>query len=233
MLAKLSAILDLGARAGGLGAHLRERPEPALAQLEVLTRHAAHGDGGARDVLVAHAFLRVTRDELALEDLHALAIERGHVLAARLFRSDGPLRAMGAHGRLPEPITPVSSVYRFEATMHDPRLSRLGARLRTVDLRERLLRDPRAEVVAHLLSHDALSLGDVVRLAARRPSSPAVARTIAASRWLGQQRVREALVCNPYVETWLSLVLLPTVARGICRGAHVDPELVRFEAQLR
>jgi hypothetical protein len=233
VLAKLSAVLDLGARAGGLGAHLRERPEAALAELDVLTRHAARGDGGARDVLVAHAFLRVTHGELPLAELRALAIDRGQARAARLFRSDGPLRTMGAHGRLPEPIAPVSSVYRFEATMHDPRISRLGAQLRTVDLRERLLRDPRADVVLHLLSHDALSLADVVRIAARRPTTPAIARTLAASRWLGQQRVREALVCNPYVDTWLSMVLLPTVRRGICRGAHVDPELARFEAELR
>jgi hypothetical protein len=233
VLAKLSAVLDLGARAGGLGAHLREQPEVTLTELEVLARHAAHGDGGARDVLVALAFLRVTRGELALDALHALALERGHTLAARLFRRDGALRTMGAHGRLSEPIAPVSSVYRFEATVHDPRLGRIGAQLRTVDLRERLLRDPRADVVLHLLSHDALSLADVVRIAARRPSTPAIARTIAASRWLGHQRVREALVCNPYAETWLSMVLLPTVRRGICRGAHVDPELVQLEAELQ
>lgn len=232
-LAKLAAVLDLGARAGGLGARLSAAPEVSLAELDVLARHAARGRGAARDVLVAFAFLRASRDDLAVAELRALAEARGLPHAAELMRLDGPFRSVGAHGHLAEPTAPISAVYRFEGAIHDPRWGRFAARVRTAVDRERLLRDPRPQVFAHLLAHDALGLADVLRVASRRPSAPSIARTLVASRWLGHQLVREALVGNPYVETWLALALLPTVRLSTIAGASVDPALAAFAAALR
>lgn len=230
-VAGLAKVLDLVARAGGLGARLSAAPEASLIELDVLARHAARGNGGARDVLVAFAFLRATHAHLPIEALHAAATAGGLARAAELLRSDGPFRTMGAHGHLAEPSAPIGAVYRYEEGLRDLSLPRFAARVRFD--RERILRDPRPQVFAHLLAHDALGLAEVLRVASRRPLTKEIARTIVGSRWLGQQRVREALVANPFVETWLALVLLPTVGASILQGAHVDPALPAFAASLR
>jgi hypothetical protein len=63
---------------------------------------------------------------------------------------------------------------------------------------ERLLADPHPAVIARLLANPRLVEEDVLRVAARRPGSPAVLVEIARSpRWIHRPRIRLALVLNP------------------------------------
>ncbi|MBL8716900.1 MAG: hypothetical protein JNL79_12940 [Myxococcales bacterium] len=227
MLTKLSAIPDLHARALALGERLATDPA-ALAELDALVRRAMNGGGPERDVVLALVHLRVTRDDLPIGAWRAEADRRSLVAASLVLRTDGAYRNLRPRGKLSEPTAASSNLVTL-AWKAAPRdlYTRQGQLIRNAPLRERLLRDPRPEVVAALLEIDTTTVADALRVAARRPSSPALARAVAASRWLGQLPVREALVRNPFTETWLSLVLLPTVRRVILLAAPIDPELVR------
>lgn len=224
MITTLAAIPDLPARAAALADRLTRAPTQIVSDLDALVRRAASGAGDARDVLVAFAHLRVTRP-FDLEALRAAAAAQGLERAAMILRDDAAHRALPRHGRLPEPLRPARAVHALSSRAW-PHAARGMWRVHTATTREALLRDPRAAVVGALLDVEGVDLSDVLRLASRRPSTAEIVRTIAASRWLGQLPVREALVRNPFTETWLALVLLPTVRRSALVGAPVDPRLM-------
>lgn len=70
----------------------------------------------------------------------------------------------------------------------------------------------RPRVIEKLLDQRWLRLRDVVLIAARRPTVPALAWAIASrDRWFFQAPVREALAQNPFSPTSLVLALLPAV----------------------
>lgn len=217
-LAALAAISDLRARAAALDLRLRADVRGSAVALEALTRSAAAGDGRSRDVLLAFALLRATRDDPALfSALSAVASELPMV--EPLFRTTSSARAIPRHARI-EPMVPAFAYRALPHLRSAPLPIWLGA------TRERVLRDPRASVVAALLGGAPMELRDVLRIAARRPSSSDVAVAVASSRYLGELSVREALVRNPFTPGWLSLVLLPTV-----RTRLVDLSLAHEEVR--
>lgn len=226
MLGKLAAIPELHARGLALAERLAQEPG-ALAELDGVVRRAVNGSGPDRDVVLALAHARVTRDDLPIGAYRAEADRRALAAASLVLRTDGAYRNLRPRGRLSEPTTPASSLPTLAYRTAPRDLMRAAHRIYTLPLRERLVRDPRPEVVAALLDLDTTTLGDALRIASRRPSSPALSRAVAASRWLGHLPVREALVRNPFTETWLSLVLLPTVRKAILNAAPIDPELLR------
>jgi hypothetical protein len=70
----------------------------------------------------------------------------------------------------------------------------------------------RPRVIEKLLDQRWLRLRDVVLIAARRPTVPALAWAVASrDRWFFQAPVREALAQNPFSPTSLVLALLPAV----------------------
>jgi hypothetical protein len=90
----------------------------------------------------------------------------------------------------------------------------------------RLLRSPELQVIPHLLKNTRLTEADVVRLAARRPTDPAIQREILRSqRWAARYAVKRALVLNPYTPSELALRLLGFLVRA-------DLALVRQTANL-
>ena len=95
-----------------------------------------------------------------------------------------------------------------------------AARGRRRELLDRLLRDPDESVLTILLGNPRITEADVVRLAARRPTTAAAQRTILRSeRFIARYNVKRALVFNPYTPTDLAarlVVLLdaPRSARG-------------------
>jgi hypothetical protein len=75
---------------------------------------------------------------------------------------------------------------------------------------ERLLRDPDAAVLRILLGNPRLTEGDVVRVAARRPTTASAQRAIFASeRFICRYAVKRALVLNPYTPSDLAARLVP------------------------
>lgn len=91
---------------------------------------------------------------------------------------------------------------------------------------ERLLRAPEAPVIEVLLHNPRLTERDVVQLAARRPSDPAVLAEIAASpRWTARKSVRRALVLNPNTPPALGARLLPLLDRRELLLVRASPSL--------
>lgn len=233
MLVHLAAIRELDARA----LVLRERLQSSevLPDLDTVVRRAFGGAGPERDVIFSLAHLRVTEPSLPLEALRATAEREGHDAASMVLRVDGPYR----RASLAEPNLPVSRLFgltrRATQTGWGFTGSRAWVRRVNATARERFLRDPRPAVVATLLTHDTTVLEDVLWLASRRPSSAPILRAIATSPWLRFRGVREALAQNPFTETWLSLILLPTIDTHVLDAASVDPLLVetahRFSAR--
>ncbi len=201
-----------------------------VSELEGVVRRAAAGSGPDRDVLIAFVHARVTRTDLPIDELRARAAEHGLAAAESVLRTDRAHRALGRRGRLPEPLVPARAVagLRYQSVF-----TKQGWRVRSALMRERLLRDPRAVVIGQLLEVQGTTLADVLRLASRRPSTSEIACTIASSPWLGQLAVREALVRNPFTDTWLALAMLPTVRRSVLVAASLDPELTRVARALR
>ncbi len=86
--------------------------------------------------------------------------------------------------------------------------ARKGDRLELDRLRHD--RDPR--VIRALLDHPRLVEGDVIRIAAMRPTSAVILENIAAHpRWGQRYRVRKAIAFNPHTPPALSMQVLPTL----------------------
>lgn len=229
MLGALHTVSDLAARAAAIAERLRG-DSAVVSELESVVRRAAAGSGPDRDVLIAFVRARVTHEDLPIDALRARAVEQGLAAAESVLRSDRAHRALARIGRLPEPLVPARAVFGLR---YQPVFTRQGWRVRSALTRERLLRDPRAVVIGQLLELQGTTLADVLRLASRRPSTPEIVSTIASSPWLGQLSVREALVRNPFTDTWLALAMLPTVRRSVLVAASLDPELTRVARTLR
>ena len=74
----------------------------------------------------------------------------------------------------------------------------------------------------------------MLRVAARRPTTPALAFELASSdRWIQRLEVREAMAQNPFTPTGIVLSLLPSIRRrllGHLRGAGDAHPLVSAAA---
>ncbi len=80
---------------------------------------------------------------------------------------------------------------------------------------ERLARDNDAGVIGNLLANPRITEREVVRLAARRPNSPAILTVVASSRrWIARYAVKKALVNNPDTPISISLSLLKYLLRA-------------------
>jgi hypothetical protein len=96
------------------------------------------------------------------------------------------------------------------------------ARTRRRDLIDRMLRDPDPSVLEILLGNPRLTESDVIRLAARRPTSAEAQRALFRSaRWKSRYPVQRALVLNPYTPSDLAAQLT---------GMLTEPDLRRVEA---
>jgi hypothetical protein len=100
------------------------------------------------------------------------------------------------------------------------------ARGRRRELLDRLLRDPDADVLRILLGNPRITEADVVRLAARRPSTAAAQRVIFQSeRFIARYAVKRALVFNPYTPSDLAVRLTPLLSRPDLSEVARDPTL--------
>lgn len=213
-LRSIPTVKELGLRASVLASELTTEPADRVAEaLEEVALGTEQADDRAREVLAA---LMPTLTDPAqaelVERLRGLAQERSLFALARLLRKRGGLRD-GAH-EVPEPGA------RHPGNMPQGRVLTLGerkalARGRDRFMLDRLLRDPHPQVIRNILGNPRITEDDVVRLAARRPTFPDVQAEIAKSpRWGVRQRVRLALVQNPFTPPAISVPLLPLLVRG-------------------
>jgi hypothetical protein len=91
---------------------------------------------------------------------------------------------------------------------------------------EKLLRDPEPDVVSILLQNPRLIERDVVRLAARRPTTAVLQWQIfAARRWIARYNVKRALVLNPDTPTELAIRLMGFLNARDLRLVRTSPTL--------
>jgi hypothetical protein len=171
----------------------------------------------------------------ALLDEGALGYERHATLyATARAHDDAQLARLLLSSQPPPPGTPKA------AEMPGGRELTLGerksmARGRRRDLLDRLLRDPDESVLTILLGNPRITEDDVVRLAARRPTTAGAQRTILRSeRFIARYNVKRALVFNPYTPTDLAARLVVLLTRPDQHAVAHDPSLndsVREAAQ--
>lgn len=109
------------------------------------------------------------------------------------------------------------------------------ARGRRREVLDRLLRDPDESVLTILLANPRITQDDVVRLAARRPTTAGAQRTILkCERFIARYAVKRALVFNPYTPTDLAARLVVLLTRPDQQAIAQDASLndtVREAAQ--
>jgi hypothetical protein len=100
------------------------------------------------------------------------------------------------------------------------------ARGRRRDVLDRLLRDPDQSVLQILLGNPRITEADVVRLAARRPTTAAAQRAILrCERFIARYSVKRALVLNPYTPTDLASRLVVLLGRLDQKAVAADASL--------
>jgi hypothetical protein len=162
----------------------------------------------------------------AILDQGALGYERHAALysAARAI-DDAQLARLLLSSQPPPPGTPKA------AEMPGGRELTLGerksmARGRRRDMLDRLLRDPDQSVLTILLGNPRITEEDVVRLAARRPTTAGAQRTILRSeRFIARYNVKRALVFNPYTPSDLAARLVVLLTRPDQQAVANDSSL--------
>jgi hypothetical protein len=134
-----------------------------------------------------------------LEAIYALAAERG----------EHPIKRLLLEGRARKtlPLDGAPDNEAFDRTLGERKQLAMSTNRDVID---RLMRDRNPHVIRILLSNPRLVERDVVRIAAMRPASLDVLRTIVDSpKWIARYAVKKALVCNPYTPENTAVSLLP------------------------
>jgi hypothetical protein len=194
---------------------------PALAMRRACLREALEALAPPDAARLCGELVRRGRDgapyDSALLALNALLDEGdlGYEHQARLYQQaralgDEPLARLLLSAAPPPPGTPppVGALPGVqELTLGQKKALARGGRREILD---RLLRDPDESVLAILLGNPHITEADVVRAAARRPTTAAAQRAIFASeRFILRYAVKRALAMNPFTPSDLAARLVP------------------------
>lgn len=136
-----------------------------------------------------------------ISGIYSLSMERGYLEIVRMFSSIPAKKKAEDH---PEDVY-VDIRFKDVPLGVKKSLGRLGNR----DLVNRLLHDQEPSVIEQILNNPGLTEDQVVRIAAKRPTSDKVLRVIAQNKkWSSRYRVQRALISNPYTPTEISVRLL-------------------------
>jgi hypothetical protein len=155
--------------------------------------------------------------------LYEVARARGDHLLQRLLLSAQP--ATGAPPERP------SIPGRPDLTLGERKSL---ARTRDRELLDRMLRDTDPAVLEIVLTNPRVTEQDVVRLAARRPTTQEAQRVLFRTRFASRYGVRRALVLNPHTPTDLGAQLVSLLTEPDLRVVERDmqlPEPVRAAAR--
>jgi len=148
--------------------------------------------------------------------IYAAARDAGDEVLLRLMLSGGPARG-ATDTEIPSvPVIPGKTLTLGE------RKSLARGRVARERL-DRLLHDRDPQVIAILLANPAVTELDVVRMAARRPTTPEAQRAIFASeRFIVRYEVKRALAFNPYSPSELAARLVPHLTRVDLKALAMD-----------
>ncbi|MEM9194343.1 MAG: hypothetical protein AAGF12_34520 [Myxococcota bacterium] len=152
--------------------------------------------------------------------LEAHARARDFSLLAMILRAGPAVAELPRKARLPEvglsSTTSVSVPYGawFSSPAQAARYPWVAHEIR------RRCRHEDPAYIERLLAHaDYLSESDILRIASRRPTTPAHLGVIRQSQWVKLQTVRNALVANPFTPGGVAASLLPTASIATIRHA--------------
>ncbi len=220
---------DLAAGRSALDGRLRTcDPVVAAGIIDALLAKASmgHGRGDHSNVIVASWLLHVDGDRRRA--LCQAADEADLPLAAAILDAPVATRGVRRHGRLPEVSIPAATavrfpmpqgrvyayMYRWTPEEHPYRFAELHDSARRPWSREShyidmLCKHPDARLVSRVLAAPWVRVREVLQIAARRPTTSAIAYAVAKNdRWLSHPRVRAALANNPFSPPTLVLSLL-------------------------
>lgn len=228
-LASISTLPELRMRAAKLGETLEELPvDQASWWLDQLVRGAIWGHEPEYDAMLACGYWLIEKrreDDYGLfERLYKQAHKTGREVVLSLLRDPPPHQALPEGKRLPEPRLQIDR----EVSVGERRQMARQAKRKMID---QLLLDPNPLVVSQVLRNPNVRESDVLQVASRRPNTPEILfEIIQIMRWYKRNRVREALVMNPYNSTGQSLRLLPTlgiqVLRSVKNSRHIHPAVI-------
>lgn len=225
MLRSLAHLPSIESRVACIDERVRAHTTVAPHEINDLL-HAAHqGDQESRAVCVALGVWRARLADQALENtLRQQAAP--HLLAAPLF-DDKPARlALSSHARVEPKMAarstlPVYKQRRVFSWVDEHGGSQNYTESRTQ--REQLLVSLmlpslmlgiEQDTLKRLLDEPLLDSKTVTSLAAKRPNSVDSLRLIVGhSRWMPDEHVRRAVVCNPYAPPWLTHALVPSLPK--------------------
>ena len=180
---------------------------PLIAFLDLLMQRNRDGVSRTRGVMQQFALeptvlrdLPYTRTKLAYQ----LALETQRPQVAELFMGDALDR---------------DTAHAIEFQSNDHMDLPAGIRLSAARLQDRfrldrLIHDRDPRVISNLLHNPRIVERDVVKIAAMRPTNPAVLLVVAGHpRWSSNYRVRKAITLNPHTPESLVRRLLPTLMR--------------------
>lgn len=185
----------LGRRLGAIG------PEDAARCLDEIYRAGPQPRNRiARATLVDHDGLKEIIGQESYRRISDAAVRLGLKKVARLFSDLRPVKA-----------GPAGYDKEEEAAMEFISLGRRRslARSRIKDTIDRLLSDPDPVVVANLLNNPRMTEKEVLKIASKRPGSPAILKLIVGHRvWSKRYDVVKAVAMNPYAPPKVSVALL-------------------------
>ena len=213
----LAALPELTMREAVLAERLVALPPEAAASLAgELVRRAPSGT--PYDVAMLALAGMLDSDRLPYEQRSAIYNEaraRGDILLVRLLLSpqDAPIGNPTAAPILERPNITLGERKSL-------------ARTHRRDLLDRVLRDPDPTVLVILLANPRVTEADVVRLAARRPTTPDLQRVLfRATRFRTRYAVRRALILNPHTPSDLAAQLVGLLSAVDLRRVEADAQL--------
>jgi hypothetical protein len=161
-----------------------------------------------------------------LIDSNELGYERhGALYAAARELGDAQLQRLLLSAQPPPPGVPQAAppLGGRELTLGEKKSLARGRRREILD---RLLRDPDVSVLEILLGNPRITEADIVRLAARRPTTAEAQRAIlGCERFIARYAVKRALVFNPYTPSDLSARLVVLLSRPDAKQVAEDMSL--------
>lgn len=195
--------------------------------LDQLVRGGLWGRNPEIDAMLAASswLIRLRLDDAyeLLQSLYVAAWESKRASILSMLRDHPAHMALRGTAKLPDVKLPIPR----EVTLGERRTLAAGQDRRII---ERLLHDNNPLVIEKLMHNPLVQVADIVTIASRRPTMPALLTPVVLSdHWLIEHRVRETLVQNPYIPTGIALRLLPTlhinVLRKIRFASDLHPEI--------
>lgn len=235
----LEVLPDLSSRRAVLREKLLGAPAAGVWAIDAIVRRALDGRTSRRDATVTLGSvligMRRAGETEALDALRAEAARAGLTVVVALLGDAPAHRALARLGRLREVCIPERAPFRRWPVAVERDLTRSALlRLRRTTRGEGFAMHPSPILIGRLLRESWLELEDVLHVAARRPTTPALAFELAGhDRWIQRIEVREAMAQNPFTPTGIVLSLLPSVRYrllGHLRGAGDAHPLVSAAA---